>query len=187
MLVAIQKAAVTSSVFIIIAAGAILTAVPSVSFADGWELRTSMTTVPGTRELESGKIAKAIRISKVYLPHVTHQKRVAVLTNLCIGYILSRELDQAETYCGEAVEIPSDRTVSYNNRGILKALQGDYSGAVQDLNDAVAAGCLNSCDNAENAPADLPRPVARRNLDRAEAYVKAVAAPDDEQIAARGD
>jgi tetratricopeptide (TPR) repeat protein len=163
----------------------LLASLPSVSNAEAWELRTAPDAVPGTHEIESGKIDKAIRISKVWLPHIARREKVAVLTNLCIGYILSKEFDQAEEYCDRAAERPNARTVSYNNRGVLKALQGDYEGAVQDFANASNAGCADRCSKAGPRDLQQPRAVAMRNFGRAEYHVKAAKTGNDDQIAAR--
>lgn len=182
-----QKRISTNTLFTALTAALILAAFPAVSNADGWELRTSRHTVPGTQEIESGRIDKAIQISRVQLPHVSQQKKVAVLTNLCIAYILSNEFDQAEDYCDQATERSNEKTVSYNNRGVLKAAQGDFDSAMQDFAYAASAGCINGCNSASNGPRDLPQPVAKRNLGRAEYWAKASKSNDQEQMAARSD
>lgn len=187
MTTTMQKLVNTNVMFTTIMAAVILLAAPSVSSADGWELRTSRHTVPGTREIESGKIDKAIQISKIQLPHVSQQKKVAVLTNLCIGYILSRDFAQAEEYCDQAVERSNESSVSYNNRGVLKVQQGDLESAIQDFTYASNAGCFMGCASASSVPRDLPRPVAKRNLGRAEYHAKAAASSNDDRIAARTD
>lgn len=161
-----------------IVAAFLLTALPTVSIADGWELHTTSDAVPGTKEVESGKIAKAIRISEVHLSHASPENKVAVLTNLCIGYILSNDFGQAEKYCDQAVSRSNENTVSYSNRGVLNALQGDFSAAMQDFESAVNSDCLGECSVATNVPADLPRPTARRNLERMESRI--LAAKDSE-------
>ncbi len=112
------------------------------------------------------------------MSHASPESKVAVLTNLCIGYILSKNLDQAQAYCDQAVSRSNEKTVSYNNRGVLKALQGDYSAAMRDFESAVNADCLGECSVASNVPEDLPRPTARRNLERMESQV--LAARDNE-------
>ena len=185
MTTTIQKLVSTNVRFTAIAGTLLLLAFPSVSNAEAWELRTAPDTVPGTHEIESGKIDKAIRISKVWLPHIARREKVAVLTNLCIGYILSKEFDQAEEYCDQAVERRNHKTVSYNNRGVLKALQGDYDGAVQDFASASNAGCADGCSDAIPKDLQQPRAVAMRNFGRAEYHVKAAKTGDDDQITAR--
>ena len=172
----------------IFAASLILSALPGDAFADGWELRTTADEVPGTREIESGDIEKAIRISNVQLPRVSPQYKVAVLTNLCIGYILNKSFDQAQVYCDQAVERSNEKTVSHNNRGVLNALQGNYSAAMEDFDDAATAGCFGECSTSGSDSDDLPRPMARRNLSKAEGQMLAARERViDESVAARAD
>ncbi len=176
-----RNTAQPSALIAAIVAAFLLTALPTVSIADDWELHTTSDAVPGTREVESGKIAKAIRISEMHLSHASPANKVAVLTNLCIGYILSKNFDQAEAYCDLAVSRANEKTVSYNNRGVLKALQGDYSAAMQDFESAVNSDCLGECSVTTNVPADLPRPAARRNLKRMESRVFAAKVSEDDE------
>jgi hypothetical protein len=150
----------------------------SLSNAAGWELRTTEQAVPGTSHIESGNVDKAIRIAKVRLPHASPQVKVAYFTNLCIGYIMKNDFQSAEVYCDEAVKSSTERVVSYNNRGVLKALQGDYIGAMDDFSSAASAGCVRECNLSANAPRDLPRPTARRNLSKAEMQAQAISRPE---------
>jgi hypothetical protein len=150
-----------------------MTAICSTASAEGWELRTTERAVPGTAEIEAGSVDKAIKISKVRLPHASRKEEVAYLTNLCIGYIMKKDFETAESYCDEAVNSPAEKAVSFNNRGVLKALQGDYIGAMDDLSRAANAGCFRGCELTANVPQDLPRPIARRNLGKAEVQARA--------------
>ena len=187
MTTTIRKLANTNARFAAIFAALLLATIPSISNAEAWELRTTPNAVPGTLEIESGKIDKAIRISNVWLPHVVQQKKVAVLNNLCIGYILNKDFEQAEEYCDRAVDRRNYKTVSFNNRGVLRALQGDYEGAVQDFASASNAGCANGCSKVIPKDLQQPRAVAMRNFDRAEYHPKAARTVNDDQIAARTD
>ena len=177
-----RQAARRSTLVAVIAASLVVAALPSLSGAEVWELRTAYKEVPGTREIESGNAEKAIRISKVYLPRAKRKLKVAVLTNLCVGHILIRDFDQAEQYCDQAVARPNERVVSHNNRGVLKALQGDYKSAQRDFSIAADAGCINSCDAIVPASGNRPRHVALRNLDRT-----GLGVPDAGRIMARED
>ena len=176
-----QKLINTTRFFSAVAAALLLVALPSVSSAEAWELRTAPDTVPGTREIESGQIEKALRISEIQLPHASQFKKVAVLTNLCIGYILSNDFEQAEDFCDQAVARRNDKAVSHNNRGILKMLQGDYSSAMQDFAIAVETGCTGPCSTSEGARQDLPRSVARRNSEKAQTRVAQTLAAQSKQ------
>lgn len=143
-------------------------AIAAAAQAESWELRTASHEVPGTREIESGNPEKAIRISMVNLSVIPESQKVALLTNLCIGYISIGDFEQAESFCEQAASKPKQRAITYNNRGVLRALQGDYKTAMHDFAMAAEAGCFNGCDPTIAVPEDLPRPVARRNLARAE-------------------
>ncbi len=179
----------TNQLSILIAAIAtsfVIAALPSISHAEPWELRTVAKEVQGTREILSGNPEKAIRISKARLS-VTHPAlRVAVLTNLCIGHILIRDFDQAEQYCDQAAARKFERTVTDNNRGVLKALQGNYAAASQDFSIAANVGCFNGCSASIRGPQNRPRPTARRNLEKAETRVaESKDATDANRVAAR--
>ena len=119
--------------------------------------------MPGTRYIEAGHIDKGIRVLEWYLKAARKREKGVVLTNLCMGYTLKREYEQAASYCDQAVASYRGTKVPYNNRGVLRALQGDYEGAMADLR---KAGCVGEC------PADLTKStgpnmsVARRNLSR---------------------
>jgi len=180
----VQKTINRNNWLTIITAAFVFAAIPSVSGADGWELRTALDEVPGTREIESGNTDKAIRISKVQLSHVSQKQKVAVLTNLCIGYIVNKDFDEAEYYCNQAVERPNEQAVSFNNRGVLNALKGDYDSASRDFASAAKSGCIGECSISENAPRNLPRPIANRNLSKAEFQAKAARDAADRKIAA---
>ena len=169
-----------------IAASLVVVALPSMSHAESWELRTVADEVQGTREIESGNPEKAIRISKARFFVTKPALKVAVLTNLCIGHILIRDFDQAEQYCDQAVARSIERAVTYNNRGVLKALQGDYAAALQDFSIAANAGCFNGCVASKRGPQNRPRPTARRNLEKAETRVaESKDATDADRVAAR--
>lgn len=184
MTTTIHKAANSQSMTSTFVAALLLATIPAASSAEGWELRTAPDAVPGTAEIESGKIEKAIRISEIQLSHVGQRKKVAVLTNLCIGHILSNQLNLAEEFCDLAVERPNDKAVSYNNRGVLKILKGDHEGAMQDFASASNAGCFNDCSDVNNAPKDVPRSVALRNFSKAKYQARAATTDDVDQIAA---
>ena len=160
---------------VVIASSFVIAALPSISHADAWELRMVAKKVPGTREIESGKPEKAIRISKIQLGVTPSRLKSAVLTNLCIGHILIKDLEQAEKYCDDAAARQDNRTVTFNNRGVLRALQGDYTAAKNDFTIAANAGCFNGCDPTIRVRENLPRPAARRNFKRAETGVLASA------------
>lgn len=167
------------------AMGAILPglALPLVSHAEAWELRTAIKEVPGTREIEFGNPERAIRKAKkhldkidrkkLYLESVARRDRAEVLNNLCIGYITVQDFAQAEHYCDLAVEAPDEAAVSHNNRGVLKALQGDFLSAQRDFTFAWDAGCSKPCDKTDQTTLEPSHLAARRNLERTESQILA--------------
>lgn len=160
---------------LILALGVLIvgTTVPSISLGEGWELRTALKEVPGTREIESGDLKKGIQISKTFLKRVNRKDKVAVLNNLCIGAILIKDFDQAKHYCDLAVESPSDSVLSHNNRGVLEALNGNYLLAQQDFTTAWNTSCIKPCNLADSATLNRSYNVARRNLARIESQILA--------------
>ncbi|MEQ9561398.1 MAG: tetratricopeptide repeat protein [Woeseiaceae bacterium] len=71
-------------------------------------------------------------------------------TNLCVAYTMSRDFDNAEAACEAALTISEkygkygdspispnnrsrDQAMAYSNRGVLRAMTGDYAGAKQDF------------------------------------------------------
>lgn len=141
-------------------------AIPSMSLAESWELQTVDKEVPGTREIESGDAVTGIRISKKVLNRVRPNEEVAVLNNLCIGYIMTEDFDKAQQFCQLAVETEQQTVVSRNNFGVLKAMNGHYPEAMADFERAWANGCIKDCKDAQATDLDHAHHVALRNLER---------------------
>ncbi len=153
-----------------------LTLMASVAAAEGWELTTVAEEVPGTRYVESGKYEKAIEVSQGFLTRASSKyapsyQKVAVLTNLCISHIALYDFDEAEVFCARAAAEKIHRSVTYNNLGVLYGLRGQHALAARHFEIATNADCLGRCSHAESVPRALPRPTARRNLNRAETLV----------------
>lgn len=156
---------------VLVALGAILPS--TVTLADGWELTTVHEEVPGTRYVENGRFAKAIRVSNNLLYRASSRlapehQQVAVLTNLCIAHIALYEYEQAEVFCQRAAAEPNNNSVTFNNLGVLFGLRGEHELAAKHFEIAANSECLGKCSQAAGAPESFPRPIARRNLDRAE-------------------
>jgi Flp pilus assembly protein TadD len=76
-------------------------------------------------------------------------------TNLCVALSMLGQLDQADPHCNEAVELASkpaapgpknrktrdqiatQRALAYSNRGVMRILSGDESGAEEDFRMAI--------------------------------------------------
>jgi Flp pilus assembly protein TadD len=92
-----------------------------------------LVDVPGMSEIENGRIDEGIDVSTKLrqISSVKSETRV----NLCAAYILKRDFESAEKACNDAVS--SNRSdAAYNNRGVLRALQGKFEGATSDFRQA---------------------------------------------------
>ena len=171
----------------ILIAALVLAVIPAKSRADYWELRSTHMTVPGTHEIEAGKIEKGIRISKNWLSHIDKRKKVGVLTNLCVGFIVKKDFEQAAQHCNAAIRESGSKSVTYNNRGVLMAMQGRYEEAEQDFAAASTSSCDDKCSDAAPQNTQHPRAVAMRNLEKATVLANAARGDSGEQVVARTD
>lgn len=70
-------------------------------------------------------------------------RRFESSTNLCVAYTLAGEYQKADEACAAAVELSEraavrrDVAVALSNRGVLRAVSGDPSGARQDFSRAL--------------------------------------------------
>ena len=109
----------------------LLLAIATSSWAGPYEVWAGSPKVPGTDELESGQVNEAIEKLEAQLGTHEPDWKGSVLTTLCAAYIVKGELELATSTCEEAVEY--DRRAAYNNRGVLRAIQGDVDGAERDF------------------------------------------------------
>jgi hypothetical protein len=120
--------------------------------AQNLQLRTADREVYGTREIESGDYAAGIKKLELALERtVTRPGRAAILTNLCVAYVATQDLQSAGTYCQLAVDNGYDLDLAYNNRGVMNYIAGDVEAGIQDFELASKLG--------------LGYGVATRNLD----------------------
>ncbi len=88
------------------------------------------------KAMDRGDYATAIeRLER----RVAHENRYSDIqfTNLCTAYIVTRQFEKAEPACDRAVAANGDYVgTAYNSRGVLRALQGDYFGAMEDFEEA---------------------------------------------------
>ena len=107
------------------------------------QLEFILPTAPGVAEIEQGRIDAGIRrLEKAWdVPHL----KEPVSISLCAAYTLKRDFEQAEVFCDQAVRsnpliggswTGSNSDAAFNNRGVLRALQGDFEGAVSDFRQA---------------------------------------------------
>ena len=78
-------------------------------------------------------------------------------TNLCVAYAMTGDLEKADVECAAAVqmsekaEVRRDIAVALTNRGVVKAVSGDLSGARQDFDRAleIDGGLRQASDNLQ--------------------------------------
>lgn len=99
--------------------------------AEEYVFRVAFEDVPGVEHLVAGQLAQGIRLLERDL--VAEKPRQGhVLATLCGAYVLRRQLDDAERTCAAAIaRLPAE--TAYNNRGVLRAFQGDLEGARRDF------------------------------------------------------
>lgn len=139
--------------------------------AEPFEIQVHETEVSGTRALLAGDYHDAIEsLEKARSRGIgAMSKKVAVLSNLCLAYTMVEEFEAASDSCKLAIETGWNTGLTYNNRGVLNAAQGNYAAAIGDFRQA-----------AENRS---QRRVATRNLDLAEERLSAMLSKQKEAAA----
>ncbi len=102
------------------------------SFADVFHFRVAFENVPGVEEIETGNIQAGIKVLEDQLDQIEPGSSGDILATLCAAYIVNVSLDKAERACNKAVETNPTET-AYNNRGVIRAFNGDFSGASEDF------------------------------------------------------
>ena len=102
------------------------------SFADVIPFRIAFENVPGVEEIEAGNIQAGIKVLEDQLEQIEPASSGDILATLCAAYIVNVSLDKAERACNKAVETNPSET-AYNNRGVIRAFNGDFSGAREDF------------------------------------------------------
>ena len=161
-----------------IAAAAAALTHPATQAADSQYEMISYKEHSSSRALVEGAYATAIDLVLSKGRPRGMEDRLATATNLCVAYTLKRDFAAAGSTCETALDLAEriDENVSIGtfrskaatgvamtNRGVLRALSGDMSGAVRDFRDAVA---MKSTPGA-----------SARNLANLEAWQVAMAEP----------
>jgi tetratricopeptide (TPR) repeat protein len=102
------------------------------SFADEFPFMVLLENVPGTAEIEGGKMQAGIKMLQDQLRQVEQEKSGDIWSTLCAAYIVTASLNQAERACNKAVEI--DPTYhAMNNLGVFHVHKGALSKAREDF------------------------------------------------------
>ena len=117
----------------------------SITQASPYQVQTGYLAVPGSQELEAGDVDGAISKLEPWLEVTTGRTKGSILTNLCAAYIMQGVFSKAESFCDQAVVSECRNStahsgnrsfgdaIAHNNRGVLRAMQGDYKGATSDF------------------------------------------------------
>ena len=170
----IQSNGVLRAVFTGVMAASLALAVIDAK-ADPFEVRVSQEDVPGTAQMKRGDVDKAIAYLERAAKHRGEYPLGAVATNLCAAFVVKGALALAEVWCDLAVEESDKGGAAYNNRGVLRALQGDYGAAIEDFRQATRlrnypfdTGSIAQIRAIQLNYRKNSRQVAGRNLVRAE-------------------
>ena len=143
------------------------------AYAEEFELRMAVESVPGAKDIERGDVELGIRKLERAWRDAKTLPAGAVATDLCAGYIMQNKLTAAKPWCDRAVEQSPHNGAAHNNRGVLRTVQGDYDLAVEDFREAAK---LDSYKVGASGPSELinqgyrhaSRQIASRNLAIAE-------------------
>jgi Flp pilus assembly protein TadD len=88
----------------------------------------------GAGALRAGDAEDGIELTLAGLREArTPQERRTGLTNLCAGYLMLEELDEALRYCNDALALNDRNWRIYNNRALIYVLQRRFDEAEADL------------------------------------------------------
>ncbi len=125
-----QKSRRIATTWTLIIAAALMLGNPS--FAEVFPFRVAFENVPGVEEIDAGNIEAGIKVLEDQLEQIEPASSGDILATLCAAYIVNVSLYKAERVCNKAVEIDPTET-AYNNRGVIRAFNGDFSGAREDF------------------------------------------------------
>jgi Flp pilus assembly protein TadD len=160
----LQYRPVREFIYISAIIGAALVCAPTQA-TEPFEVMMHKDDVYGARAIESGDYALGIERLRKRLDSgaQSNSVRSPIVIDLCAGYTMLKNFEDAERYCDEAIAIGWNSGLAYNNRGALNIARGDYMTAINDFQAALDA-------NGADA-------VARRNLQRVETKVAAMLEP----------
>lgn len=143
----------------LVVAALMLASAVSAAAAETFELMVHRADVPGAREIENGDYDRASRLLEARLggKYQPHSQRAPLLINLCVVKIMSDDLEAAQRYCDEAVELGWSAGLAYNTRGVLAVAKGDYEAAARNFTAAIRRHGADA--------------LAKRNLRRAQAVL----------------
>lgn len=110
-----------------------------VQIGDAQESRTILgpanpELAQGADEFLAGNAEEGVRLTLLGLRHQTGRRdRIAGLSNLCAGYFMLDQLDDALRYCNLALAEDDQNWRAYNNRALIYVTRERYLEAEQDI------------------------------------------------------
>jgi len=93
----------------------------------------------GADALEFGNYEEGIRLTLLGLKATTKPSdRIGALSNLCAGYVGTRDYKEALRYCNRALRLDDNHWRAYNNRGLAYLGLGDLKAAQRDVDAGLA-------------------------------------------------
>ena len=88
----------------------------------------------GANALLAGDAEEGVRLTLIGLKYEgSGRDRLIGLSNLCAGYIMLEQLEDAVTYCDQVLEQNDDYWRAYSNRALAYVMLGRLEEAEQDL------------------------------------------------------
>jgi len=119
----------------------------------------------GAQALEFGNYDEGIRLTELGLKSTVRPRdRIGALSNLCAGYVGSREYAEALRYCNRSLRLDDRNWHAYNNRSLAYLGMGDLKNAQRDVEKGLAINPQSSSlktvekmvQTAANPPVETP-------------------------------
>jgi len=93
----------------------------------------------GADELMAGNAEEGVRLSLLGMPFANNRKdRLIGMSNLCAGYFMLGEIEEALSYCNQALELDESHWRALSNRALIYVEMKRYDEAEQDLQRGLA-------------------------------------------------
>jgi tetratricopeptide (TPR) repeat protein len=88
----------------------------------------------GATALDAGRVEDGIRLTLEGLKFPAQSRdRAAGYSNLCAGYAMLKQWDEALQHCNTALSIDQNNWRAFNNRAAIYVAKGQYDNAMADL------------------------------------------------------
>jgi tetratricopeptide (TPR) repeat protein len=93
----------------------------------------------GANALKFGDYEEGIRLTQLGLKALTKPAdRIGALSNLCAGYVGTRDFNEALRYCNRALRLDEKHWRAYNNRSLAYLGLGNLEAAQRDVSAGIA-------------------------------------------------